>query len=71
MNKQTDSVYKKGEEAWLSIEGRDGSFPVSIDSEGRWDYAEYQWKYQVKQTDGRLYGNGKWVGEIDLNRTQK
>jgi hypothetical protein len=64
-------VYKKGEEAWLSVEGRDGSFPVSIDSEGKWDYAEHQWKYQVKQTDGRLYGNGKWVGEIDLNRTQK
>jgi hypothetical protein len=70
-NKQPDSVYKKGEKAWLSLVGREGSFLVSIDSEGTWDYAEHQWKYQVRQTDGKLYGNGERVGESDLNRTQK
>jgi hypothetical protein len=61
----------KGEDAWLSVEGKDGSFPVSIHSEGMWDYEEWQWKYQVRQTDGKLYENGKLVGESDLNRTQR
>jgi hypothetical protein len=48
-----------------------GSFKVSIYSEGMWDDNEDQWKYQLQQTDGKLYENGKLVGEKDLNRTQK
>jgi VCBS repeat-containing protein len=56
---------------WLSVEGKYGSFKVSIDSEGTWDYEEQQWKYQVRQTDGKLYENGKLVGEYDFNRKEK
>jgi hypothetical protein len=34
-------------------------------------YEEEQWKYQVRQTDGKVYENGKLVGERDLDRTKK
>jgi hypothetical protein len=55
----------------LTIEGEDGSFKVFIDSEGKWDDSEQQHKYQVRQTDGKLYEEGKFVGEDELHRTQK
>ena len=60
-----------GEDAWLSVEGQDGSFLVSIDSVGKWDYEEKEWKYKVRQTDGKLYENGKLVRESDFNRGKR
>ena len=53
----------------MTIEGEYGSFKVSIETEGEWDTSERQWKYQVRQTDGKLYG--KLVGENDLQRSEK
>jgi hypothetical protein len=46
-----------------------GAFKIFIYSDGDWD--GQQWKYAVKQTDGRLYEDGKLVGEDDLNRNEK
>jgi hypothetical protein len=60
-----------GENAWLSIDGEEGSFKITIDSEGTWNDEEGQWKYQVRLTNGEIYENGKWVGENDLNQKQK
>ena len=52
--KQPDAIYNKGDDAWLTIEGKDGSFKVVIDSEGKWEDSQQQHKYQVRQTDGKL-----------------
>lgn len=60
-----------GENAWLSIDGKRGSFKIIIDSEGTWNDEDGEWKYQVRLTNGELYENGKLVGENDLNRKQK
>lgn len=70
-NKQDHQGYKKGEEVWLWIGSKLGSYPVTIESEGVFDHREQQWKYQLRQTDGNLYENGKLVREDDLNRTQR
>jgi hypothetical protein len=57
----------------MIVDGEDGSFKIYIASDGEWhdDENEKQWKYKVKQTDGKLYEGGKLVGEEDLNRNKK
>jgi hypothetical protein len=55
----------------MTVDGEDGSFKISIASDGQWIEAESQWKYQVRQTDGKLYEGGKLVGEEDLNRNKQ
>jgi hypothetical protein len=55
----------------LTIEGAYGSFKVYIHTQGEWDEADQQWKYQVRQTSGRLHEDGKLVSENQLHRTEK
>jgi hypothetical protein len=55
----------------MVIDGEDGSFKIYIASDGAWFDDEKQWKYQVRQTDGKLYERGKLVAEEDLNRNKK
>jgi hypothetical protein len=71
MNKQPDALWKKGEKVWLSIDGKPDSLLVSIDSEGTWDYEEQQWKYQIRQTDGKLCEDGNLFGEHDFDRRER
>lgn len=68
---QPNPNYKKGDVAWLTIVGMLGAFKVTVDTDGDWDADEQQWKYAVRQTDGKLYEEGKLVGEEDLNRNEK
>jgi hypothetical protein len=55
----------------MTVDGEDGSFKIEIASDGEWLDNEKQWKYLVRQTDGKLYEAGKLVGEEDLNRNKK
>jgi hypothetical protein len=55
----------------MRFDVEDGSFKIYIASEGAWLDDEKQWKYQVRQTDGKLYEGGKLVAEEDLNRNNR
>jgi hypothetical protein len=55
----------------MNVDGEYGSFKIYIASDGKWLDDEQQWKYQVRQTDGKLYEDGKLVGEEDLDQNKK
>ncbi|KAH8590422.1 hypothetical protein B0O99DRAFT_745310 [Bisporella sp. PMI_857] len=62
--------YKRGEQAWLTINGHSGSYKVVIASDGVWDVTTEQWYFTVRQTDGKLYGEGTPVSEMELDRSK-
>ncbi|KAF4624048.1 hypothetical protein G7Y89_g14125 [Cudoniella acicularis] len=62
-----DPIYNKEEVAWMTVDGEDGSFKIYIASDGEWVGDENQWKYQVRQTDGKLYKDGNVMARLRTN----
>jgi hypothetical protein len=57
--------YDKGDVVWLVVAGLPGSFKMTIISDPK--YEAGSWQYQLQDSSGQEYENGKWIPEKQLN----